>query len=234
MKDWLESLHGKFEVIFNMMSAIEARLAAIEAGICLVPFSLQDPRTEHAENNDLTAQLPIHSASPQSLMQNESINKSTSSTTATSSTSVQFFQPDSSTLNNTQSTPMTPTHRPQTLPSISPIVSNLLKETASKLKMCHKKVSSRKKYIRKCLEEIFSTEEKASSNISGNAGKDKLDQYKIGLINRLVIAAFPPIPTVENSEDVAREIARTINLKCRELKKSNSKRCQQTSAPPTV
>ena len=166
------------------MSAIEARLAAIEAGICLVPFSLQDPRTEHAENNDLTAQLPIHSASPQSLMQNESINKSTSSTTATSSTSVQFFQPDSSTLNNTQSTPMTPTHRPQTLPSISPIVSNLPKETASKLKMCHKKVSSRKKYIRKCLEEIFSTEEKASSNISGNAGKDKLDQYKIGLINR--------------------------------------------------
>ena len=172
MKDWLESLHGKFEVIFNMMSAIEARLAAIEAGICLVPFSLQDPRSEPAENNDLTAQLPIHSASPQSLMQNESINKSTSSTTAASSTSVQFFQPDSSTLNNTQSTPMTPTHRPQTLPSISPIVSNLPKETASKLKMCHKKVSSRKKYIRKCLEEIFSTEELASSNISGNAGKD--------------------------------------------------------------
>ncbi|KAK2561870.1 hypothetical protein P5673_015264 [Acropora cervicornis] len=129
---------------------------------------------------------------------------------------------------------MTPTHRPQTLPSISPIVSNLPKETASKLKMCHKKVSSRKKHIRKCLEEIFSTEELASSNISGNAGKDKLDQYKIGLINRLVIAAFPSIPTVENSEDVAREIARTINLKCRELKKSNSKRCQQTSAPPTV
>ena len=184
MKDWLESLHGKFEVMFNMMSAIEARLAAIEAGICLVPFSLQDPRSEPADNNDLTAQLPIHSASPQSLMQNESINKSTSSTTATSSTSVQFFQPDSSTLNNTQSTPMTPTHRPQTLPSISPIVSNLPKETASKLKMCHKKVSSRKKYIRKCLEEIFSTEELASSNISGNAGKDKLDQYKIGLINR--------------------------------------------------
>ncbi|KAK2561869.1 hypothetical protein P5673_015263 [Acropora cervicornis] len=65
MKDWLESLHGKFEVMFNMMSAIEARLAAIEAGICLVPFSLQDPRSEPAENNDLTAQLPIHSASPQ-------------------------------------------------------------------------------------------------------------------------------------------------------------------------
>ncbi|XP_044170629.1 uncharacterized protein LOC122954679 [Acropora millepora] len=222
MKDWLESLHGKFEVMFNMMSAIEAV-------ICLVPFSLQDPRSEPAENNDLTAQLPIHSASPQSLMQNESINKSTSSTTATFSTSVQFFQPDSSTLKNTQSTPMTPTHRPQTLPSISPIVSNLPKKTASNLKMCHKKVSSRKKYIRKCLEEIFSTEELASSNISGNAGKDK-----IGLINRLVIAAFPPIPTVENSEDVAREIARTTNLKCRELKKSNSKRCQQTSAPPTV
>ena len=53
MKDWLESLHGKFEAMFNVMSAIEARLAAIEAGICLVPFSLQDPRSQSAENNDL-------------------------------------------------------------------------------------------------------------------------------------------------------------------------------------
>ena len=56
MKDWLESLHGKFEAMFNMMSAIEARLAAIEAGICLHPFSLQDPRSQPAENNDLNAQ----------------------------------------------------------------------------------------------------------------------------------------------------------------------------------
>ena len=78
---------------------------------------------------------------------------------------------------------MTPTHHPLALPSISPIVYNLPKETASKLKICHKKVSSRKKYIRKGLEENFSTEELAFSNISGNAGKDKLDQYKIGLIN---------------------------------------------------
>lgn len=46
MKDWLESLHGKTDLMFNMMSAIEARLAAIEAGICLVPFSLQDPRSQ--------------------------------------------------------------------------------------------------------------------------------------------------------------------------------------------
>jgi len=71
---------------------------------------------------------------------------------------------------------MTPMHRPQALPSISPIVSNLPKEIASKLKICHKKMSSRKKYIRKFLEEIFSTVELASSNISGNACKDKLDQ----------------------------------------------------------
>ena len=155
MKDCLESLHGKFEVMFNMMSAIEARLVAIEAGICLVPFSLQDPRSQPAEDNDLTAQLPIHSASPQSLIQNESINKSTSSTTATSSTSVQFFQPDSSTLNNTQSTPMTPTHRPQTLPSISPIVSNLPKETASKLKMCHKKRVLKKEIYSKMFRRNF-------------------------------------------------------------------------------
>ena len=115
MKDWLESLHGKFKVIFNMMSAIEARLAAIEAGICLVPFSLQDPRTEHAENNDLTAELPIHSASPQSLMQNESINKSTSSTTATSSTSVQFFQPQQYAV-NADDTNASPTNSTKHLP----------------------------------------------------------------------------------------------------------------------
>ena len=148
MKDWLESLHGKTDLMINVMSAMEARLAAIEAGICLVPFSLQDPRSQPPKNNDLNVQLPIQSASPQSLTQNQSINKSTSSTTATSTTqSVQFFQPDSSTLNKTQSTPTTPTHRPQRPPSISPIVSNLPKETASKLKLCHKNVSSRKKYI---------------------------------------------------------------------------------------
>ena len=167
------------------MSAIEARLAAIEAGICLVPFSLQDPHSQPPKNNIPNVQLPFESVSSQSLPQNQSINKSTSSATATSITqSVQFFQPDSSTLNNTQSTPITPTHRPQPQTSISPIVSNLPKETASKLKICRKTVSSRKKYIRKCLEEIFSAEELACSNVSGNAGKGKLDQYKIGLINR--------------------------------------------------
>ena len=162
MKDWLESLHGKFEAMFNIMSAIEARLAAIEAGIFLVPFSLRDPHSQPAENNDLNAQLPIQSASPQSLMQNDSINNSTSSTTATSSTSVQFFQPDSSTLQRIA-------HK--LYQASIPIVSNLPKATASKLKICHKKVSSRKKYIRKCLEQIFSTEELTSSNISGKCRK---------------------------------------------------------------
>ena len=33
------------------------------------------------------------------------------------------------------------------------------------------------------LEEIFSTQELASSNISGDTGKDKLDQDNIGPIN---------------------------------------------------
>ena len=34
----------------------------------------------------------------------------------------------------------------------------------------------------KCLEDIFNAEEFASSNVSGNAGKDKLDEYKVGLV----------------------------------------------------
>ena len=136
----MESLPGKTDVMFNMMSAIEARLAAIEAGICLVPFLFQDPLSQNAKINNVNVQLPIQSASPESLLQNESINKSTFSKTATSSTqSVQFFQPDSSMLNNTQSTPITPMHRPH--------CSNLPKEIASKLRVCHKKVSSRETYI---------------------------------------------------------------------------------------
>ena len=156
IKEWAEGLHRKTDLLFTLVTAIEARLAAIEAGICLVPLSLHDPR-----NQPLTS----------------------SSTDTSISESVQSLQPQSSTLNNTQSTPVTPTHRPQPLPSISPIVSNLPKETAIKLKKCQK-VSSRKKYTRKCLEEIFSTDELAASNISGNADKGKLDEYKVGLVNR--------------------------------------------------
>lgn len=149
------------------------------------PRSSQPPPPPKKKRSEREKTDPVSLCTTQPLMQNESINKTTSSTTATSTTqSVQFFQPDSSTLNNTQSTLITPTYCPQPLPSISPIVSNLPKETASKLKICYKKVSSRKKYVRKCFEEIFSAEELASSNVSGNAGKDKLDQYKIGLINR--------------------------------------------------
>ena len=49
----------------------------------------------------------------------------------------------------------------------------------------------------------------------------------------LVLHAFPPIPGVENSNNVAREINNTINLKCREslreLKKPR-KRLQQTTS----
>lgn len=50
------------------------------------------------------------------------------------------------------------------------------------LKKWHQKASLRKKYTGKCLEDIFNAEEFASSNVSGNAGKDKLDEYKVGLV----------------------------------------------------
>ena len=45
----------------------------------------------------------------------------------------------------------------------------------------------------------------------------------------LVVAAFP-LTEMENEEQVLREIAGTINMKCREIKKSKHvKRSQQTS-----
>ena len=190
-KDWVEGLHKKADLLFSLVTAIEARLAAIEAGICLVPLSVNDPRSQPPNYNIPNVQLPIRSASPQSTVysphtQSRPIIASTSTSTSTSiSQPIQSFQPESRALDDTlQSTPVTPTRRLQPLSSISPIVSNLPKETACNLKKYQQKASSRKKYTRKCLEEIFRADELASSNLSGNAGKDKLDEYKAGLVKR--------------------------------------------------
>ena len=190
-KDWVEGLHKKADLLFSLVTAIEARLAAIEAGICLVPLSVNDPHSQPPNYNIPNVQLPIRSASPQSTVhsphtQSRPIIASTSTSTSTSvSQPIQSFQPESRALDDTlQSTPVKPTRRLQPLSSISPIVSNLPKETACNLKKYQQKASSRKKYTRKCLEEIFSADELASCNLSGNAGKDKLDEYKAGLVKR--------------------------------------------------
>ena len=105
---------------------------------------------------------------------------SSSQTTTSISPSVQL---ESSTKKNPQSTPIRLTPQPQPLPSIPPIVSNLPQETARKLKKCRQNISSRKKYTHKCLEELFSADKLATSNVSGTSGKDKLDECKIGLIS---------------------------------------------------
>ena len=191
MKDWVEGLHRKADLLFSSVTAIEARLAAIEAGICLVPLSLNNPRSQPPNYNIPNVQLPISSASPHSTVhsphsQSRPVIASTSTSTSTTvSQSIQSFQPETPALNNTlQSTPVTPTRRLQPLSSISPIVSNLSKETVGNLKKYQQKASSRKKFTRKCLEEIFSAEELASCNVSGHGGKDKLDEYKVRLVKR--------------------------------------------------
>ena len=66
VKDWVEGLHEKADLLFNLVSAIEARLTAVEAGICLVPFSPQDPRIQFPRTSISSIQLPDQPASPQS------------------------------------------------------------------------------------------------------------------------------------------------------------------------
>ena len=152
----MEGLHNKTDRIFHLMTSIEARLEAIEAGI-LVPF-------------------------PQPEFSSTSIACSVSSSQFAMESLLQHSQPETSTLTDTQQTPPTPTHRPRTLPSISPIVSSLPDETAVKLKKSRMKSTTRKKFTRKCLEEFFTQDELSASNLSGTSDKQKLDEYKIGLI----------------------------------------------------
>ena len=53
MKDWLDNLHRKTDLMFNIMSAIEAT-------ICLVPLWLQCPHSLPSKHNNLIVHLPIH------------------------------------------------------------------------------------------------------------------------------------------------------------------------------
>ena len=101
-KHWVEGLHKKADLLFSFVTAIEARLAAIEAGICLVPLSVNDPQSQPPNYNIPNVQLPIRSASPQSTVhsphtQSRPIIASTSTSTSTSvSQPIQSFQPESS------------------------------------------------------------------------------------------------------------------------------------------
>ena len=47
--------------------------------------------------------------------------------------------------------------------------------------------------------------------------------YDFFVVAGLVLHVFPPIPGVEISDDVAREINNTINLKCRESLRESKK-----------
>ena len=201
IKDWVERLHRKTDQLFHLLTSVEARLEAIEAGI-LVPFSLQDSRS------DLPSTNSIDKTPHQSLTQTMPLTSASTSTARTGSGSqsttvrlLQYSQPESSTLTTTQSTPIRPTHHPRTLPSISPIVSSLSSETAINLKESRKKSTTRKKYTRKCLEEFFTQDELAASNLGGSAGKQKLDDYKIGLINRKYCQINIMIDPAKNIKD---------------------------------
>lgn len=178
-KHWVEGLHKKAYLLFSFVTAIEARLAAIEAGICLVPLSVNDPQSQPPNYNIPNVQLPIRSASPQSTVHSP---QSPHPESAHNRVYVHFNKHIRLTAHTVfptrilRTTLVTPNRCLQPLSSISPIVSNLPKETACNLKKYQQKASSRKKYTRKCLEEIFSADELASCNLSGNAGKDKLDE----------------------------------------------------------
>ena len=47
--------------------------------------------------------------------------------------------------------------------------------------------------------------------------------YDFFVVAGLVLHVFPPILDVENSDDVAKEINNTINLKCRESLRESKK-----------
>lgn len=176
-KDLVESLHRKIDLLSGLMTSVETRLDAIEAGICLVPLSFQGTSSVASGNSsslDRNMQSPTDSESLPPL-----------SMTTTTPQTHQQKELESST-SNTQLIPfpVTPTHHPYPSTSISPIVSNLPKEKANKLKQLSRRTKSRQKFTRKCLEELFTEEELATSNVGGNAGKEKLDVCKVGLVNR--------------------------------------------------
>lgn len=80
--------------------------------------------------------------------------------------------------------PVTPT-QPRHLPTgISPIVHHLPKDKADRLRTCKKKANSRTQFTRKVLAELFNADELSASNMSRSANKVKLDENKIGLVDR--------------------------------------------------
>ena len=56
-KHWVEGLHKKADLLFSFVTATEARLAAIEAGICLVPLSVNDPHSQPPNYNIPNVQI---------------------------------------------------------------------------------------------------------------------------------------------------------------------------------
>lgn len=181
VKDLVESLHRKIDLLSGLMTSVETRLDAIEAGICLVPLSFQGTSSVASGNSSSPLDRNM-----QSLTDSESLPSLSQSMTTTTPQTHQQKELQSSLPSNAQLIPLpvTPTHHPRSSTSISPIVSSLPKEKANKLKQLSRRTKSRKKFTRKFLEELFTEEELATSNVAGNAGKEKLDVCKVGLVNR--------------------------------------------------
>ena len=175
-------MHGKIDLLSRVMNIIETRLDAIESGICVVPLSLQAQAAENSYSHSVQS-----SATSQSILPlPPSVTITTTTATYMADVTSHSNQPVSSMPSNAQSTPVpvTPVQRPCSSTSISPIVSSLPNEKANKLKTIKLKVKSRLQFVRKCMEELFTEEELSSSNIAGNAGKEKLDECKTGLVYR--------------------------------------------------
>ena len=172
--DWVESLHGKIDLLSRVMNIIETRLNAIESGICVVPLSLQAQAAENSYSHSVQS-----SATSQSILPlPPSVTITTTTPTYMADVTSHSNQPVSSMPSNAQSTPVpvTPVQRPYSSTSISPIVSSLPNEKANKLKTIKLKVKSRLQFVGKCMEELFTEEELSSSNIVGNAGKANTKQ----------------------------------------------------------
>lgn len=63
-KDWVESLHGKIDLLSTVMNIIETRLDAIESGIRVVPLSLQPQAAEISYSHTVQSSATSRSIPP--------------------------------------------------------------------------------------------------------------------------------------------------------------------------
>ncbi len=199
IKEAVESLQASttesFRFLAEKMTSVEARITAVETAVCLVPLSIQPSSSTPIETLRFQPGLP---ALPSFISDNSANQSIPTSMSPQSSASTSFPLPmqmqnfthlintSTESTNNSTQLPLssTPTRPPAPTNSISPLVSNLPLDKASRIKASRSKAKSRTKFTRICVEELFSHDELANSNTSGLGGKNKLDVVRVALVNR--------------------------------------------------